>query len=124
MLNVTLNDVDGIATLRPDGDLSESDFKAVGAIIDPYLETHAELKGLVIQVETFPGWDSFAALVAHLKFVREHHRKVARVAFVTDSPIGSLGEKVASHFVSADIRHFDFDDLDDAHEWILNSDDD
>ena len=124
MLNVTLNEVDGIATLRPEGELTESDFTSVAATIDPYLETHAELKGLIIQVQSFPGWDSFAALAAHLKFVREHHRQVARVAFVTDSPIGSLGEKVASHFVSADIRHFDFDDLDDAQEWIINGDDD
>jgi hypothetical protein len=50
--------------------------------------------------------------------VKDHHRKVTRVAFVTDSPVGSLAEKVGSHFVSAEIRLFGFNDFDAAKAWI------
>ena len=122
MLHVSLDQDLGIATLRPDGELTKSDFAAAAAVIDPYLETHGELNGLIVRAEHFPGWDSFASLLAHLKFVRGHHERVARVAFVTDSAIGGIAEKVASHFVSAQIRHFDFDDLDAAKGWIQSRD--
>ena len=40
------------------------------------------------QLESFPGWESFGALLGHMKFVHEHHKKVVRIAFATDSPIG------------------------------------
>jgi len=121
MLKVDLDEVAGIAILQPDGELSESDFAAAAKIIDPYLQKHDELKGILIHVQLFPGWDSFASLIAHLKFVRAHHRKVSRVALATDSPIGGFAEDIASHFVNAEIKNFDFSELDAARQWILES---
>ena len=118
MLTVSLDENEGIAVLNPDGELTEADFTAAAAIIDPYLDRNNRLNGLIIEVQHFPGWDSFAALLAHLRFVRGHHQQVERVAFVTDSPIASIAETVGSHFVSATIRHFDFGDLDEARAWI------
>ncbi len=43
MLNVDLNEVEGIAILEPDGELSESDFKSAAKIIDPYIEKFGEV---------------------------------------------------------------------------------
>jgi hypothetical protein len=120
MLKVELDEAAGIAILEPDGELSESDFVAAAKIIDPYLDKSDELKGILIHVKSFPGWDSFASLIAHLKFVRAHHRKVARVAFATDSPIGGFAEDIASHFVNAEIKNFDFNELEAARKWILD----
>jgi hypothetical protein len=119
MLTATLDEQNKIATLEPDGPLSASDFESASAVIDPYLESGGELKGLVIYTETFPGWDSFKALHSHLTFVKEHHKKVPRIAFVTDSRIGDIAESVASHFVSAEVRNFDFKDIGKATQWIL-----
>ena len=120
MLKVDLDEVEGIAILEPDGELSESDFYAAAKIIDPYLENFGELKGIIIHVKSFPGWDSFSSLIAHLKFVREHHRKVSRIAFATDSPIGSFAESIARHFVNAEIKNFDFSELETSRKWILD----
>jgi hypothetical protein len=39
----------------------------------------------MIRTESFPGWESFGALVSHLKFVADHHRQIERIAAVTDS---------------------------------------
>ena len=117
MLNVDLDETTGIAVLQPEGELTERDFASAAETIDPYIESHGELKGIVIHVKSFPGWDSFGSLVAHLKFVRAHHQKMSRVAFATDSPIGGLAENVANHFVSAEIKSFDYDDLDEAKQW-------
>ncbi|MEC8555324.1 MAG: STAS/SEC14 domain-containing protein [Planctomycetota bacterium] len=71
-------------------------------------------------MESFPGWDSFLALVAHLKFVREHHKKVSRIASATDSPIGTLAEHVASHFVNAEIKNLKFSELESSRKWVLD----
>ncbi len=122
MLKVELDEVEGIAILEPDGELSESDFISAAKIIDPYIENIGKLRGIIIHVQSFPGWDSFSSLIAHLKFVREHHKKVSRIAFATDSPIGSFAENVASHFVNAEIKNFEFGELETSKKWILDSD--
>lgn len=122
MLNVNLDEAKGIAILEPNGKLSQKDFEAAAKVIDPYIEKNGKLNGVIIHVKSFPGWDSFAAFVKHFKFVRKHHKKVSRVAFATDSPIGGFAEHVASHFVNALIKHFSFDQLEDARNWILDGD--
>lgn len=45
---------------------------------------------------------SFAALSSHLKFVKDHHKKIARIVLVTDSVLGNFAELIASHFVQAE----------------------
>jgi hypothetical protein len=90
-------------------------------VIDPYLTEHGVLNGLIIATEDFPGWDSFGALVRHTKFVRQHHEKLSRVALVTDSAIGDLAEKLASHFVAAEVRHFPYPGLADAQSWVAQN---
>ena len=122
MLKIELDEVEGIVILEPDGELSESDFVSAANIIDPYLENADALKGIIIHVRSFPGWESFSSLIAHLKFVREHHKKVSRIAFTTDSPIGSFAENIANHFVNAEIKNFEFDELEASRKWILGSD--
>jgi hypothetical protein len=120
MLKVYLSEAEGIAILEPDGELSESDFKTAAEIIDLYIEKVGKLNGIIIHVKSFPGWDSFSALVTHLKFVKEHHKKVSCVAFVTNSIVGELAEHIANHFVSAKVKNFSFDELEDAKKWILD----
>ena len=122
MLGIEIDEAAGIAILEPAGELSESDFQMAARTIDPYIEEHGGLKGIVIHVEHFPGWDSFASLVSHLEFIREHHRKLSRIAFATDSAIGAIAENIASHFVSAEIRNFDFAELQAAKMWIVDGD--
>ena len=122
MLTTTLNEQDRIAILEPDGPLSTADFQAASAMIDPFIEKTGDLRGLIIYTESFPGWDSFKALHSHMTFVKEHHRKIPRVAFVTDSVISNLAETIATHFVSADIKSFHYQDLDKARSWILAED--
>lgn len=122
MLNVKLNETKGIAILEPDGKLSEGDFNSVANIIDPYLEKSGKLNGIIIHVKSFPGWDSFSALITHLKFVKEHHKKITHVAFVSDSPIGTFAEHVAGHFVNAEVKSFSFNELEKSMKWISGDD--
>jgi len=120
MLSVKLDEKKGIAILTPEGELAEDDFRHTATIIDPYIEKSGKLNGIIIHVKSFPGWDSFPALISHMKFIKEHHRRVSHVAFVTDSPVGGLAEHIAGHFVSAVIKSFSYDELERASDWILH----
>jgi hypothetical protein len=97
----------GILILKPDGALRAEDFTALAAAIDPYIEQNGELNGLMIEAPSFPGWENFAALLSHLRFVRDHHRQIRRIAIVSDSALLAAAPKIASHFVSAQLRTFD-----------------
>ena len=119
MLTVKLDQEDGIAILEPNGALTKSDFESAAKAIDPAIEKSGKLNGIIIHVKSFPGWDSFAALITHLKFIKDHHQKVTHVAFVTDSPIGNIAEKLGNHFVEAEVKEFAFNELEQAHNWVL-----
>ena len=119
MLHVKLDETKGIAILEPNCALSENDFKSAAKSIDSYIEKSGKLSGIIIQVKSFPGWDSFSALITHLKFIKEHHKKVSHVAFVTDSPLGGFAEHVGSHFVNAEVRSFSFNELENSIQWII-----
>ena len=118
MLNVELDSDTGIAILRPDGALSEHDFDAAAKVIDPYIESHGRLHGLIVSTRDFPGWASFGSLVGHIRFVKNHHEKLSHVALVTDSKLGNVAEGIAGHFVSAEIKHFPYDEFSEAKNWI------
>ena len=66
----------------------------------------------MVYTKSFPGWESFGALVSHLKFVADHHQKIERVAAVTDSGFLNIMPRIADHFVHAKVRHFNFEEKD------------
>jgi len=118
MLSIEIDEINGLAILEPDGPLLQNDFEAAARVIDPYIEQNGQLNGLIIHTKSFPGWDSFAALVSHLRFVKEHHKKISRVAFSTNSVVGAFTEAVASHFVNAQIKLFSYQDFEQARNWV------
>jgi hypothetical protein len=118
MLSVKIDEKNGIAVLAPDGPLSKNDFESAAKSIDSYVEKTGKLNGLIIHTKSFPGWESFAALSSHLRFVKEHHKKISRVALSTDSAVGNFAKVVASHFVNAEVKLFSFRDLEEARKWV------
>jgi len=108
----------GILIVVPEGPLESSDFEALAKQVDPYLHEQGQLKGLMIQAESFPGWHDFGGLISHLRFVRGHHHQIKRVAAVSDSTFLTIMPKVAHHFVKAEVRHFDFDERGAALAWL------
>lgn len=115
-----LDNINHIAILEPDGELTSQDFEKASKLIDPMIEETGKLSGLIIHTKSFPGWDSFGAFLSHMRFVKDHHQKISHVALVTDSSLGGFGEKVASHFISAEVKNFDFNQLEQARRWIVS----
>jgi len=116
---ITLDEENAILYLEPTEKLTKEDFDAAVELVNPYIEKHGKLNGVIIATETFPGWKDFAALSRHFVFVKNHHQKVERLAFVTDSVIGDLAVHLAGHFVHAEIKHFPWGEKEAAKAWIL-----
>lgn len=118
MLNHDLRQDDGILVLHPEGPLEAADFTTLAGHVDAYLERHGKLHGVLIRAKAFPGWKDFGALLAHLKFVREHHRKIEKVAVVADGAFANIMPELAGHFIHAEVKHFEFAREDDAFDWL------
>jgi SpoIIAA-like len=104
--------------VSPEGRLAASDFARLAEEIDPYIERNGRLHGLMIYTEYFPGWANFAALVAHLKFVKGHQSRIEKVAAVSNSGFIKIMPSVVRRFVKAEVRHFAYADKDKALEWL------
>jgi hypothetical protein len=120
MIEYDLDTEHSILLVRPQSALEKDDFVELGKAVDPQIEATGDLAGVIIEAPAFPGWESFGAMVTHLRFVRDHHEHIKKVAVVTDSHLGNLAEHLASHFVSAEIRHFPAGQTEAAKQWIMN----
>ena len=111
----------GVLIVTPQDRLRSSDFEALAQEVDPYIEEKGQLSGLMIYAEAFPGWDDFAALLSHVKFVKGYHRDIKKVAAVTDSKFLSILPRVIDHFVSAEVKHFEYGQKQAALEWLAGN---
>jgi hypothetical protein len=121
MINYTLHEAESVLHVRPAGPLEERDFEELARAVDPFIERTGGLRGLLVETAEFPGWGDPSAFASHFRFVREHHRQIEKVAFVTDSPVGEIADSVAQHFVAAEIRTFPFGATDEARAWVRTS---
>jgi hypothetical protein len=120
MIEHTLDTAHSILYVRPKSALEQCDFVQLAKTVDPYIGEAGHLAGLIIEAPTFPGWESLGAMAAHFRFVREHHKYIKKIGLVTDSALGNVAEHLASHFVSAEVRHFSAGDLEAAKQWVMN----
>ena len=107
----------GVLVLEPHGKLRQEDFDAIALTVDPWVESYGELSGLVLHARGVPGWESLGALIRHLRFVREHHTKVRRLAIVMDGKAPELAPRLLQHLIHAEPRHFSGDKLAEAIAW-------
>jgi hypothetical protein len=50
--------------------------------------------------------------------VRDHHRKIIRIAAVTDSDLLSIMTRISKHFLSAQVRQFPSEQKTEALAWL------
>ena len=118
MLKYELIREESILIVAPEEPLEVEDFLALNRVVDPYIAETGMLKGLMIYSESFPGWETFAAFLSHLKFVKNHQQQINKLAAVTDSGFLSILPRVASHFIQAEIQHFPWADKEIAMDWL------
>ena len=107
-----------VLILEPQGELEAGDFEKLSSELDPYISEVGGLRGLMIVAEHFPGWDDFAALASHLRFVKDHHNKIRKIAFVTDDRLLSVLPQIAAQFLVTEARAFPMAERDAALLWV------
>ena len=118
MISVIVMKEEGIIIVEPTGPLEQADFEKLAKEIDTHCEDSSRLAGLIIHTKLFPGWDNFNAFLQHMKFVKEHHNTIQHIAIVTNSILGTIGPAIANIFVSAQVKHFKYDNINKAKQWI------
>jgi len=118
VISYELRRQEGILIIRPEGPLTSDDFEALGREVDEYIAHEGALTGLMVCAESFPGWKDFAGLVSHLKFVRNNHQDIDKVAAVTDNKALSIVPQIIDLFISAQVLHFAYHDRDAALAWL------
>jgi SpoIIAA-like len=108
----------GVLIIKPLGPLAVEDFAAIARDADDYIESHGVLNGLMICSKKFRGWKNAQGLWAHLRFVCEHHRKIKKVAFVSNSIIPELVINIAKYFVHPEAKYFKYNQEGLAMQWI------
>jgi hypothetical protein len=116
-----LPDSGGVIVVEVERALRAQDFDALADTADTWIGIHGNLHGIVIHAREFPGWENLGGLVHHLRFIRDHHRKVTRIALAADSKLASLAPRIAEHFVKAEMKTFSYDALEDALAWARGS---
>jgi hypothetical protein len=108
----------GVLIVAPKEALTAEDFRAISHTVDPYISESGKLAGLLIEAPSFPGWDNLDSVIEHLRFVRDHHRKIERVAVVTDSTILTMAPKIAAHFAHPEFKVFSSAERATALAWL------
>ena len=117
MIEHRLDSAHSILHVQVKGPLEQGDFDELAKTVDPHIENTGGLAGILI-LPRF-GWESLGAMAAHFRFVRGHHKRIRKVGLVTDSALGQIAERLASHFVSAEIKRFPAARLEEARRWIM-----
>ena len=108
----------GVLLVEPRGPLGTEDIEFVEQTVDSWTEHHAQpLPGMVVHCHKLPGWQNIGALSRELRFIRDHRHKVRRLAIAADGQLAELTPRFADWFVDAEIKHFAYDDLDEALFW-------
>ncbi len=71
----------------------------------------------MIVTDDFPGWENISGFLIYIKFVRDHHKLIAKVADVSSSSLLSKLPVIANHFVAAEVK--DFDEGSKAMAWLV-----
>jgi len=107
----------GVIVVEVKQALRAQDFDALAFTADAWIEAHGDLQGLVIHAREFPGWENMGSFFRHVRFVRDHHRKIKRIALAADTKLASLAPRIAEHFIQAEVKSFGYDELDTAIAW-------
>jgi hypothetical protein len=118
MLEVHVDPSTRTVLLEPEGPLLPQDFEYLAQRAEPLIQEAGDLNGVLVHTRQFPGWDSWTAFIAHLRFIKQHHRQVKKVALSTNSPWGKRAAKLASHWLASQIKLFPYEELTQAQRWI------
>ncbi len=109
--------LDNVVGVRISGKMEKADVEKTVNAIEEKLTVHDKVN-IYAEIESFEGI-SLEALVADIKFALPHLRDFEKKAIVSEKHwienMVAIGDRL---FPSVDVRHFSFDQKDDALKWV------
>lgn len=119
MIDIIKVDGNTIA-VRPEGRLHPGDFDRIAERIDNLIKQKGKIR-LIIDGRAFHGWSDVKAAEEHFRFIRDHHKKVERVAAVAPYEGIKWLAEITNVFVAADVKMFDLNEIESAREWAAGA---
>ena len=119
MNEIQFDEGKSLVSVRLQNALKKEDFERLSKTVDPVIAKGGHVRGLVLELSKFPGWENVGAFVDHVRFVRDHQKQIDKVAIVTDSSvIGTLADHIPGRLLLPKFRHFALSDVEGAKRWI------
>ena len=119
MIHIVPMPMVNVIGLRFSGTMQKADIDKAAKAIEENLALHAKVN-IYAEIASFEGI-SLEALVADIKFAFPHLRDFEKQAVVSDKHwienLVAIGHKL---FPSTEVRHFTFDQKDEALRWVLS----
>ncbi len=112
---------EGVMVVEVSGALRVQDFDALALAADTWIESRGRLDGILIHARAFPGWENLGSLIRHFQFVRDHHRKIKRVALAVDGKLVAFALHASEHFIRAEVKTFGYTQLEAAAAWAADA---
>jgi SpoIIAA-like len=124
MITIEKHERHNIFVLTPPKSITSDDIAELNRQMNDYVNAHDKVPNLVLRADQVPAWKNFEALADHIKFVKNHHRLVKKVAIVSDDRLIWLVRPVVDAFTGAKVRRFSADAFDKAYAWARKKEDD
>ncbi|MGF1453182.1 MAG: STAS/SEC14 domain-containing protein [Opitutales bacterium] len=118
MLDISFHPDRRIFEVRCSDKLEQKDFEELRKRIDPLLQKGEPFAGILIDGPSFPGWKDLKSLSEHIRFVRDHHKVIPKIAFVMEGAWADTVPTLANDFVETEVRRFDPEDREEAERWL------
>lgn len=117
MINLDVTPDSNIVKAKIVGEMQAEDWDTAAPTIDQLINDYGNIN-LFLDATEFKGWDDLKAAKAHLSFVKNHHKKIDRVALVTGKNWQHWIAGAASVFVDAELKAFEDNQRNLAADWV------
>jgi hypothetical protein len=107
----------GVLVIEVQHALRGRDFETLAKTVDPWIQSHGALHGVVVHAHTFPGWENLPSFLQHVRFLLGHQREIKRLAFAVDGMIAHIAPRVADILLKPEVKAFGYGDLSSAVAW-------
>lgn len=118
MITQRFNSQDHILTICPEGKITPEDIQGLENKMDLLLRKYGKLNGVLLDLKEVPFWNGFKSFMAHMRFIKAHHKDIDRLAVVTSKHFLGLIPWMADYFTTADLKYFKENERNLAFIWL------
>ncbi len=98
--------------------LKADDFRQIAPQIDSLIHRYGKIR-LLIDASAFDGWENVAAFEHHAGFIKDHQKKVERIAVIAGHEWQHWLIGAIRIFLHPEVRAFDKSHESEALQWVL-----